>query len=499
MAFSMAWDERGCAVPGDDGVARGVLAGFRRELFGCFTARRDALFALGDAVLCAGGRVTDLARLSLVPEFGRGHGALYDAVNAGRVDLARVRWLVAGLPLPAWPDGRIRLAVDVSGWLRPEAGASPGRCWCHVHGRGDGAGERVPGWPYSLVAALGPGASSWAPLLDAVRLGPDDEDWAVTAAQLREVFGRLRAAGKWRDGDPEVIIAMDAGYSPAAVGWALRDLPVIVVARVRSDRVYYRPAPAKERGTRGAQARYGQEIRCGDPATQHSPHAEHRGELSGWGTASVAAWNRAAQKVHRGTPGFGDWPPGRPMPLVQGTLIRIRAGGKKDMWLWAGERDAGEDLVRVLWQAYLRRFDIEHAFRFIKSQLGWDKPLLRDPAAADRWTWIIIAAYAQLWLARRLAAVTRLPWQPPQAPGEMTPGRVRAGFRRARQVTWSPAGTTRTCVPGPGRRCGSKNKRTAPRHPVGKTTPKRPQAPEPQKTPAKRGRPPATTRLNGKL
>ena len=32
------------------------------------------------------------------------------------------------------------------------------------------------------------------------------------------------------------------------------------------------------------------------------------------------------------------------------------------------------------------------------------------------WTWLVIAAYAQLWLARNLAASLRLPWQRP-APG----------------------------------------------------------------------------------
>ncbi len=43
---------------------------------------------------------------------------------------------------------------------------------------------------------------------------------------------------------------------------------------------------------------------------------------------------------------------------------------------------------------------LETAFRFLKQQLGWDKPMLRDPAAADRWTWLILACYVQLCLAR---------------------------------------------------------------------------------------------------
>ena len=114
------------------------------------------------------GRVTDLARLSLVPEFGRGHGALYDALNAGRADAARRRRLLAGLPLPAWPDGRAGLAVDVTFWLRPDAQASPERMLCRVKTR-RGAAESVPGWPYSFVAALGPGPSSWVVPLDAGR------------------------------------------------------------------------------------------------------------------------------------------------------------------------------------------------------------------------------------------------------------------------------------------------------------------------------------------
>jgi len=485
----MAWSVPSGAEAGDV-AARGALAGFRRELFRCLPLRRDALFCLADAVLCSGGRVTDLARLSLVPEFGRGHGALYDALNEGVVDFGRVRWLLAGMPLPQWGDGRIRLAVDVCDWLRPDAEASPGRAFCHVRRRGKDGGERVAGWPYSFVAALGPGPSSWAPLLDAARLGPDDDDCEVTAAQLREVLSRLRAAGRWRDGDPDVIVAADAGYSATGLELLLAGLPFTFVTRVRCDRVFYRPAPPKEQGTRGVQARYGEPVRCAEEATWHSPGIRQQGGPSRLGAVAVAAWPGLRVKVSRHTAGLQDWPQDTMLPRVEGTLILVRGSrAARPVWLWSSEADPGEDLVRSLWQAYLRRFDIEHVFRFLKQQLGWNRPLLRDPAAADRWTWLIIACYAQLWLARRLAAVTRLPWQPPQPPGQMTPGRVRAGFRRARETTWIPASETRTRVPGPGRPKGSKNARKAPRYPVGKTRPKDPRHPasqtKPQKTPGR--------------
>ena len=313
-------------------------------------------------------------------------------------------------------------------------------------------------------------------LLDAVRLGPDDDDCAVTAAQLREVFTRLEAAGHWAAGDPAVIIAMDAGYSPTRLAHLLAGLPVIVVARVRSDRVYARAAPPKARGVSGRHARHGALVRCADPASWHGPAVVQEGETR-LGPAAVTAWAPVHQVVHRHTGGFEDWPEDRELPLIEGTLIRLSAvapGGPEAMWLWASDPDAGDAAVRALWQAYLRRFDIEHTFRFLKQQLGWTRPLLRDPAAADRWTWLLLAAYAQLWLARDLAAVTRMPWQPPQAPAAMTPGRVRAGFPRARHAAGTPVRTPKPATPGPGRPKGSKNKHKAPRHRPGKITLKQP-------------------------
>ena len=477
MASSMT---RGVNFGGElpeTGCAWRLLAGFRGEFYRCLTRRGDALFGLADAVLCAGGRVTDLARLSLVPESGRGHGGVYDGVNAGRVEIGRLRVSLAGLPLPAWPDGRIRLAVDVSAWLRPDAATSPGRMFCHVHGRGKNAAQVIPGWPYSVVAALGPGATSWVLPLDAVRLGPGDDDLAVTAAQLREVVMRLIAAGRWADGDPDILIAMDSGYNVTRLAWLLADLPAVLVARVRSDRVFYADPAPRGRPVPGQPPRHGEPVSCADPATWDSPAVRQDGIQARHGPVAVAAWSRVHQALHRGCGGWADWPEKTHFPVIPGTLIRLtcRGPGCPDpMWLWASSADAGEAEVRALWQCYLRRFDLEHTFRLFKQQLGWTRPLLRDPAAADRWTWLLIACYAQLYLARALAPLTRLPWQPRKPAGAvLTPAQVRAGFRRVRETLASPASVAKPGTPGPGRPKGSKNKRPAPRHPVGKTTPKK--------------------------
>ncbi len=103
-------------------------------------------------------------------------------MNRGRIYLGRVRRALAGLPLPAWDDGRIRLAADVSNCLRPDAATSPDRLFCHCYARGKGNAQMIPGWPYSVIAALEPDRTSWTLPLDAVRLGPADDATAVTAA-----------------------------------------------------------------------------------------------------------------------------------------------------------------------------------------------------------------------------------------------------------------------------------------------------------------------------
>ena len=60
----------------------------------------------------------------------------------------------------------------MSNWLRPDAETSPDRLFCHTYARGKGNAQMIPGWPYSFVAALEPGRTSWTRLLDAVRLAP---------------------------------------------------------------------------------------------------------------------------------------------------------------------------------------------------------------------------------------------------------------------------------------------------------------------------------------
>jgi DDE superfamily endonuclease len=448
----------------------GVLSRFRLDFYGCLTARGDELFELADAVLCVDGPVKTLVGLSLAAEHQRGHGALYDAVNHGRIDIGRLRRVVAGLPLPRTADGRLMLAVDVSNWLRPGAATSPERLFCHVYGRGKGQAQMIPGWPYSMVAALEPGRTSWTAVLDAVRLGPDDDETEVTAAQIRDVVARLIAAGHWRPGDPGILIVADAGYDVTRLAFLLADLPVELLGRLRSDRVLYFP-PLPRRPGRGRPTRHGNEFKLAGEASWPAPAVTTATQTTRYGTAVAQSWDRlhprltsrAAWEEHEGE-----------LPIIEGTLIRLQVhhlpGDRhpKPLWLWSSRTGAAPADVDRLWQAFLRRFDLEHTFRLFKQVLGWTAPKIRDPQAADRWTWLIITAHTQLRLARHLAADLRRPWERPAPPGRLTPARVRRGFRNIRAKTTSPAGAPKPGKPGPGRPPGSKNRHPSPRHDVGK-------------------------------
>lgn len=128
--------------------------------------------------------------------------------------------------------------------------------------------------------------------------------------------------------------------------------------------------------------------------------------------------------------------------------------------------DATDTQIDVLWQVFLRRFDIEHTFRLCKQTLGWTCPKIRTPEAADRCTWLILSVYTQLRLARPLAADLRRPWEKPSPPDRLTPARVRRDFRHRRPQVACPARAPKPSRPGPGRPPGRKNTRPAPRHDV---------------------------------
>lgn len=386
--------------------------------------------------------------------------------------MARLRRALGSMPLPRAADGRIVLAADVSPWLRPDANTRPDRAFCHTFGRGEGKRQVVPGWPYSIVAALETGRTSWTAVLDAVRLEPGADVAAVTTVQLREVVERLVAAGQWKPGDPEVLVVLDAGYDAPRIAHLLGDLPVEILGRLRSDRVMRRPTPPRVYDPKGGRRpSTAASSTSATPTTWGTERAVTVTHTRLYGKATAQAWDRLHPRLTRRAAWIEY---DGPLPIIEGTVIRLAVeklpsgGVDKPVWLWWSGTGASTADVARCWQSFLRRFDLEHTFRLFKQTLGWTKPRLRSSEAADRWTWLVIAAYAQLRLARPLATELRRPWEKPTPPNRLAPARGRRGFRNLRMKTGSPAGAPKPCRPGPGRPPGSKNRRTATRHDVGR-------------------------------
>lgn len=427
----------------DSGARTEALRAFRAGFYGCLTGWADASFELCDAMLCVPGPVTSVPTLSLDPVFRRSHGSLYTRAGARPAAPAARR-------RRGWPPV---FAVDASSWARCDAETSPERGFYYSASKHSAGQPIVAGWCYQWVCQLDWAMDSWTAPLDAMRIEPSEDATDATVAQLKRLVGLLPADG------PVPVFVFDAGYDPAALTHELAGVRARVVVRIRDDRVFYaEPGPSRP-GTVGRARRHGVRFGCADdPAGWPQPDRTITADDPRYGTVTVQAWSGLHPRLGR----RGHWANHERAPIVSCTVVRVQvqhlpkptARAGKTLWLWVTGQ--GPIDIDTAWRAYLRRSDIEHTYRFVKNTLGWTAPAIRTPEQADRWTWLVVAAYTQLRLARGLVADDRLPWQRPRAPGKLTPGRVRRGFRRLRPQLGTPASPPKSRTPGPGRPKGTK-------------------------------------------
>jgi hypothetical protein len=419
------------------------LGGFRTELHACCTRRADALLELVDALLSSQAPLLSLPHLSLEPVHQRGWGSVYDALASGQIDAERLRDLLASHLPPADP---LVFAVDVTTWPRCDAECSPERGYYYHPSRHSAGQPIIAGWAFQWICQLSFDRDSWTAPVDAARLHPLDDTDQQAARQVRALLGRLPAGG------PVPLAVFDTGYDSAQLTLDLADLPIVVLVRLRSDRCFYADPPPRPPGASGRPRRHGAKFNCADPATWPAPTATLHTSDDQYGSVTVAAWSGLHPKQQR-HPGHGTR---GPRPIVRGTILRVqveRVPAKtrppKVLWLWwAGPGHLDLDLA---WRAYARRFDLEHTVRFCKQTLGWTTPRPRHPAQADRWTWLVLAAYTQLRLAREVACDQRLPWERPRPPTRLSPLRVRRGFPRLLAALGSPANAPKSSGRSPGR------------------------------------------------
>src|SRR5215208_7007269 len=433
-----------------------ALHSFRRSLYECLYRRGDALFELADAILTADSAAPSPAHLSLQASHRRGWGSLYAALDRGRIDDEALRKLLARHPLAGAEGETPVFAVDPGVWPRCDAECSPQRGYYYHPSRHPAGQPIVAGWAYQFVAELNFVRESWTAPVDVRRVRPAQDANEVAAEQIEALLGRLE------EGEAVVpLFVFDAGYDPVKVQRALEGSPCQILVRLRAGRRFGTAilASATRQNTSDALVASFAGRRCEVQRSEYLARALDRAPLRGcrlYGAVRLRAWAELHPKVQnhegRGTRG--------PLPIVVGTLIlveveRLPRGESRRkprvLWLWwHGPEGTAPDLD-LIWRSYVRRFDLEHTFRFLKQSMGWTTPRVRHPEQADRWSWLIVAAFAQLGLARTCVEDLRLPWERRYEAGRLTPIRVHRVVSALLAHLGTPAKPPKPCGRSPGR------------------------------------------------
>jgi hypothetical protein len=450
-----------------------ALRAFRRSFYECFHRRRDALFELADAILTADGAAPSPAHLSLQASHRRGWGSLYAALDRGRIDAEALRKLLACHPLAGAVVGEPPVyAVDVSVWDRCDAECSPERGYYYHPSRHSAGQPIVAGWAYQFVAQLNFVRESWVAPVDVERIRPAQDANVVAAEQVKAFLGRRSCEEGSAAATP--LFVFDAGYDPVKLQQGLEGCPCQILVRLRAGRRFYGdPSLSDPPEHVGRPRRHGPKMKCSDPSSWPEPSAEYRCQDAGYGSVVVRAWAELHPKVdnHAGRGSRG------PLPIVVGTLVLVeverlpRGESRREprvLWLWWHGPEGTTPDLDLLWRSYVRRFDLEHTFRFLKQSMGWTTPRVRHPEQADRWSWLVVVAYTQLRLARVCVADLRLPWERPYDKGRLTPVRVHRVVSSLLVEVGTPAKAPKPCGRSPGRPKGSLSGR-AKRYPAIKT------------------------------
>jgi len=396
------------------------------------------LFELLDAVLTAAQRST-LVRLSLCPVFRRRWPSTCDALADGSVDMPKLRSLFARtLPESTTIDGRPLWIIDGTNWPRPAARASGDRTWEYRPLPGWPQNGVVPAWAYQWLVAVPDVAGSWVLPLDVQRRGST----AHSATQV--ALEQIAAVREVQDRDSaRPVVTLDSGYDLETLAQA--DVDADLLVRLAKHRVVYRSADGY-RG-RGRPRLHGDPFRLADEDTQGQPQRSSQLAHPSYGTVRIDVWT----DLHVGGA------PNAPFSVIRVQVERLpnKRLPPRPLWLaWIGGALPVD--LSVLWRWYLRRFTVEHAFRFLKQSLGWTTVRPRHANAADRWTWLVASACWQLWLARPLLDEVRLPWEHPRTDGLTTPGQVQRHFSRLLVRVGTQARAPQPRGKSPGRKPGQR-------------------------------------------
>ena len=384
------------------------LAAFRQSVYRSLTRARDALVELIDAVLTSPG-LTSFPELSCALFFRRQWSSVYEALQDGKLDSPSLLKLeVEHLP----PLERPLLVGDHTAWGRVQARTLCDRSFVHQPTPIKGQKPITIGHRYSTLGVVPETSGSWfLPLLHQ-RIESDTTPSAKLAGQLKEVCPLLAQQSPGRP-----LGLFDSEYGSGTFLNQTEKIDCDLLFRVKPNRKLRRAAgPYKGRGRYPV---HGAVFRLSDPRTWHTPDEQWECEDEKLGPVKIKRWD----DLH-----FEDAPK-RAITLLRIERVVARGTRRDPRVVWLGY--CGEQKLpsqSQTWRQYLSRYVIEHWYRFIKQSLKWTLPQLSTPEQSQLWSSLLLIASWQLWLARQAAQDNPRPWQKPQPPEKMTPGRVHRGM-----------------------------------------------------------------------
>jgi hypothetical protein len=411
------------------------LSRFRQRAHQCLGRAHDATFELIDAVMTTR-HVYSFAELSQSPLFRRRWPSLYEVLQDSRPQRHRLMQLyIEQLPR----EVPIVLAGDHTVWPRPHANRLRERTYEHQANGGDSRGPVTVGQGYSTLAWIPEAQGSWALPLRHERITSWESPISQAVWQLKQVCKHLPS---------RPLTLWDSEYGCARFVRETAAIAADKLMRLRSNRNLWGAPPAYT--GRGRPRVHGDKFKLNDATTWWSADQELTDDHPKLGRVRIRCWSavhfrQAAQQS---------------MSLLQ--VQRLDETGQarpgRPLWLaWVAETMPP---LNTLWQGYLRRFAVDHWYRFMKQRLHWTLPKLGEPKAAERWSDLMPLAAWQLWLARALVQDSPLPWQKQLA--QLTPGRVADSMAALLVGLGSPVQLPKPRGKSPGWPTGQKRRRKGP-------------------------------------
>jgi DDE superfamily endonuclease len=374
------------------------LQAFRQKAYHCLGQAHDALFELMDAVLLTP-KAASLAQLSLSPAFRRQWPSVYAALQDGKPERTRLMQLY----LTQMPqESGLVLAGDHTVWPRPYARTLPERTYEHQGGRGLGGKPVTLGQGYSTLAWIPEAEGSWALPLLHERINSAQTPIAKAVQQLEQVCQQLRV---------RPLSLWDAEYGCAPFVQATAHIAADKLLRLRSNLCLWSAPPPY--GGRGRPRTHGNKFKLNDPATWSVPTEQLTLVDPQLGSVQVSRW--LAFHFRKA--------PEQPLSLIRVECSALKSVGQLPRVLWLAWVGLSSPSLREIWRRYLRRFTIDHWYRFAKQRLHWTLPQVVSRERSDCWSDLMPLLTWQLWLARAVVTDKPLPWQK-QGLTRLTPGRV---------------------------------------------------------------------------